>query len=783
MKKRLFSLSGVLLVLAAGLFYIGSGKHNAAANSGLSEAGESPAPGKPDRAALLDDLWSERRILLVYPADDPDGHYQEYASQVRQRSRGVAIHAIADTAITPDSLAANHLIVLGSPGRNTVLRKMLPELPAVVANGAIELFSRRYAGSGDVLSLLYPNPENPNKLLSVLTGQNDKAILESARRMGRLFSGSSDYQILRNGQAIVMGNFSQDPQHPWTFDKAQHRDFLSETRTKSVGEHYRFSFHRVEADDDSLERWALGMEKRLAQLLPQMPISFPEKPIEYHLYPSCEDKGLKTGSTDLSHADHRNRAIHSVVESARFRGDHLAEDVRLLVRMAFGKPRIAMLETGVSIHYSSNWHGKGYDYWAARLHHMEPIPLSELLDNALMERESGLVYGALAASLVAWLKEEKGDDFFWGNYKTWDPAKPEVKKLEAGWHRYLDGLYQRLAGQVAEDRKSFPKVVGFQKGFCHAHEGYQIHNGYISRKSDMALEKLAGLGGTAVSITPFSYMRSPHVPVFLRHSRRAGSENDESVIHAALTADRLGMSVMMKPHIWLGRSWPGEIEMKSDEEWQQFFQYYYRWIRHFALIAEMYEMELLTMGVELCKATVGHEAVWLDMVKKIRRIYSGAITYSPNWGEEFEALAFWDAFDYIGLNSYYPLHDGEEASVKDLKKGVAAVIERIEKIQARHQRPVLLTEIGFTSTMKPWLHPHETARGKELNLEHQRRCYEAVFSMLYEEEWLAGIYWWKWPSYLSYGGQSDPDFTPNGKPAQDVVEKWFGKQWQYGALQ
>ncbi len=778
MKKILLPLLAILLLLVTGVFYIGSGVDEYANAAATSSGDEALKLGQLDRSELMQALWNERRIVLVYPSADPDGRYKEYVAGVSQRSRGITINALPDTAVIRDSLAASHLIVLGSPGQNSVVRDLLPSLPVEVANGAIRLFSRRYAGGDDVLSLFFPNPHNPGKILTLLTGINDAAILDAARRMRRLVTGTSDYQIFRNGQPIVMGNFSQEPGTLWAFDDDQHRDFLSETRTLSVGENYNFTFHRYEADEDSLRRWATSMESRMTDLHTRLALPGERQQIDYHIYPTCEDKGLKTGNTDLSHAVYKNFAVHTAIEGRRFRGDHFAEDVRLMVRAALGKPKSRMLETGVSLFFSHNWHAKGYAYWAARLHHMEAFPLAELFDEELMQRESGLVYGPLAASFVAWLVEENGQDAFWKTYSTWQPSQKEIERLQAGWHRYLESVHKTLAGRITADRRRFPKADGFQKGFCHAHEGYQIHNGYISRKSDMALEKLAGIGATAVSITPFSYMRSPYVPVFLPHSRRAGSENDESVIHASLTADRLGMSVMMKPHIWLGRSWPGEIEMKSDEDWQKFFQYYYRWIRHFALMAEMYEMELLTMGVELCKATVGHEEEWLTMVKKIRRIYSGDITYSANWGEEFESLGFWKAFDYIGLNSYYPLYDGEEASMDDLKKGVREVVKKIEKIQAQHQIPVMLTEIGFTSTMKPWQHPHETAGGKQLNLGHQERCYEAVFSTLHDKEWLAGIYWWKWPSYLSYGGPRDPDFTPNGKPAQDVVEKWFGKQWQ-----
>jgi hypothetical protein len=56
----------------------------------------------------------------------------------------------------------------------------------------------------------------------------------------------------------------------------------------------------------------------------------------------------------------------------------------------------------------------------------------------------------------------------------------------------------------------------------------------------------------------------------------------------------------------------------------------------------------------------------------------------------------------------------------------------------------------------------------------QARCYEAFFRGLEGRRSCAGVYWWKWPSFLEYGGKRDDGFTPNGKPAQDVVARWYG---------
>jgi hypothetical protein len=35
------------------------------------------------------------------------------------------------------------------------------------------------------------------------------------------------------------------------------------------------------------------------------------------------------------------------------------------------------------------------------------------------------------------------------------------------------------------------------------------------------------------------------------------------------------------------------------------------------------------------------------------------------------------------------------------------------------------------------------------------------------------MYWWKWPTDPALGGAGDPGFTPNGKPAEEVIRRHY----------
>jgi hypothetical protein len=155
--------------------------------------------------------------------------------------------------------------------------------------------------------------------------------------------------------------------------------------------------------------------------------------IDYHIYPSFESKGLSTGNTQLAHADIDNNAVHLVINDW-IRGDDARMDAVLLLRSHFGKPPTHLLEMGLAVYFSDDWRGKGYRYWAGRLHASDNMPaLAELVDNEALRRESYLVAEAAAGSFVDYLIEEFGGSVLIEHYRDWRPVPDEIQRLENGW--------------------------------------------------------------------------------------------------------------------------------------------------------------------------------------------------------------------------------------------------------------------------------------------------------------------------------------------------------------
>lgn len=551
------------------------------------------------------------------------------------------------------------------------------------------------------------------------------------------------------------------PAVPYLADDNSTRDTLLQTT------HFQFISHQANLKETQIKELSVQCEATIERLLKFLPTNKKTPRINYHLYPSIEQKALRKKGIATASIDTEKHTIHVVVNQ-HFQGSQLHQENKLVLQQLLGTPQIVALEEGLSNHFTQSWQKKGYAYWCGKLFRSQNLPaLQELVDNDYYQKESYLVMGAMAGVFVDFLLAKFGKADFLANYTTW--TKADLVALDDDWQLYLKEQYSDFPNANENSKQVFP----YLKGFNFAHEGYRIYNGYGSQLAKESLGNLAALGTNSVAIVPYSFMRNPKIPSHLLIDHRDGGENDESVLFSHFEAQQLGMHTMLKPQIWIRGSWPGDVEMSSEQEWTTFFNNYYSWLRHYALLAEINEFDSLCLGVEFAKATLSKEQEWRQLIQQIRGIYSGPITYAANWGDEFEQLKFWDALDFIGINCYYPLSAKTQPSKRELKRAWQSVLSKIEKVQSKYNKPVVFTEIGFRSVDGTWKNPHEEAKGRAFNEANQALAYEIVLEGIQNKDWCKGILWWKWPSYLSYQGPQNTGFAPTNKKAEEVVEQWF----------
>jgi hypothetical protein len=230
--------------------------------------------------------------------------------------------------------------------------------------------------------------------------------------------------------------------------------------------------------------------------------------------------------------------------------------------------------------------------------------------------------------------------------------------------------------------------------------------------------------------------------------------------------DPAGLELAMRVNVYArDGSWPGSIRPDDPEAW---FDSFREIAVHYARIAERHDVGLLFLGNEL----VGLEPDgprWRALVDSVRAVYSGKVTYAANWAT-FQQVPFWDAMDYVGVNAYFPLCDSTSPGTEELKEAWKPWLERLRGTADRARRPVLLTEIGYSSTRGSCAEPYVQFPGPFVDVFEQADAYEAALGVLPSQPWLAGIYWWYWQADdLQWGGYHDKGYSPQNKPAGEVL--------------
>ncbi len=722
----------------------------------------------------LNQKFREKRSITFVHGDGPHAdRYRELLQTIDIRSRGgnYETKVIRAADLKPEALQNDILFLVGQPNSDDRLQKLMTSLPVTFADDYFSFDGEQFNQPSDVFKLFaYPNPSNQQLPIYCITGNNDEEVCKFLTEKvstagGRMFWRSWGYEIYQDSERQVFGHFNSSD---WQVDRDQHHDFRQLGDTLVASPHFNFIAQGQGVSIEQAKRLATQCEAAFAAITEFAGKEKQAIKIDYHLFDGIEQKGLKHSNNNIAHSEMEDHKVF-VVANDHFKGYQLHVENTILLRKLLGPAKYPALEKGLAVYFTQKWQEKGYGYWAHRLLASDNLPsIRQLLDESFFTETSPLVNHCSAGSLIDFLLKHWGRETFLNRYQSWAPDEKEMAKLDELWRQFIKTQKHALPGKWAKQEPAF------YKGFNFAHEGYQIYNGFGSKLARESIERLHDIGANAIAIVPYSYMRNPNQPTRIPVIQSAGSENDAAVLYAHFAAQKMGVRTMLKPQIWLGRSWPGDVEMQSEEDWQAFFEYYYDWILHYAMMAEIYEFDVLCLGVEFAKATVQRPDDWRRIARKIRKLYNGKLTYAANWGEEFEQFSFWDEFDYIGLDCYYPLSDQQEASKKELTKGFQRVLEKAGKISQQYQKPVVFTEIGFRSVEAPWVNPHEDAKNRSFDDQAQNRCYEVVFEAIQDASWLKGMYWWKWPSYLDHTGRNNRGFTPNRKLTEQTVRRWFG---------
>lgn len=279
-----------------------------------------------------------------------------------------------------------------------------------------------------------------------------------------------------------------------------------------------------------------------------------------------------------------------------------------------------------------------------------------------------------------------------------------------------------------------------------------------------------------VAIMPFGFIKNlEHPEITYNQERQWFGETRQGASQYIKLLHKNEIKVMMKPQIWV---WKGEftglLQMASEEDWLELEQAYSAFILDFAKVAEVEKVEIFCIGTELEKFIEHRPEYWRALIAEVKKVYKGKLTYAANW-DEYKRVPFWDALDYIGVDAYFPVSESKTPTVEEVKSGWERWKTELKAVSERENRKILFAEYGYRSVdfsgKEPWKSDREM---NSINLEAQSNALEGLYQALGDEEWFAGGFLWKWfITHEKVGGIENNQFTPQNKPAQAVVQKYF----------
>jgi len=311
---------------------------------------------------------------------------------------------------------------------------------------------------------------------------------------------------------------------------------------------------------------------------------------------------------------------------------------------------------------------------------------------------------------------------------------------------------------------------------------YHPNIGYGTPAYARTLDESKAMGATWIAITPFGRVRDLSGMGVDLTFEAPFEANRDAIRRAIAMAHARGLHVMLVPHLWVeSGEWRALIDPRTDAGWKRWSASYRAFVLTWAGVAEAEHVELFSAGVELRSwVTTPRAPSFAAIVRDVRRVYHGLVTYSANW-DDVDRSVILGELDVIGINAFYPLAEKDGANEKTLLDGAAEVRKKVHALAETWQKPVLFTEIGYTTRADPAVRPWEWPDGMKGVVPDERAqaaAYRALLAPLLEEPDFAGFFVWR--------VYSDPDdvsqeaewgFSPRGKLAELVVRDAFATRW------
>jgi len=289
-----------------------------------------------------------------------------------------------------------------------------------------------------------------------------------------------------------------------------------------------------------------------------------------------------------------------------------------------------------------------------------------------------------------------------------------------------------------------------------------------------SVQEFADLGGNWLAVN-FWWFQDRPASVEIAPAPELYTISDEAIEVAVQAAHAQGLSVMLRPMVDL----PDGSSRRFIQPSAAWFASYRNFILRYAELAARWHVAAFSVGAELA-ATEGSEDAWRSLIGAVRAVYPGTLVYCALY-DTAPHLTWWDVVDVIGIDAYYSISPWLCADTSDLTCAWVYWLDVIDRHVGEFHpgQPVWLTEVGVRSVRGaarlPWCFTDPCfglVDGEALDYAGQAEYYRALLQAGGSRRWLQGVFWWAWnadPRQVS-----PTDFTPQGKPAEDVLAQFWG---------
>jgi hypothetical protein len=244
---------------------------------------------------------------------------------------------------------------------------------------------------------------------------------------------------------------------------------------------------------------------------------------------------------------------------------------------------------------------------------------------------------------------------------------------------------------------------------------------------------------------------------------------DSALIHAISLSKDSGFSVALKPHIDLLNGTPRyRISPDNMGKWSL---HYAAFIGKYLELSNMMGLSRFVIGTEIDRVSESDEFV--DIISKARTVYAGHLLYAASY-DHFVNSKIWKYVDEIGVDAYFNLDNSSDYSMNTVMETWNYWLNLISRVASNYDKPVIITEVGYISADGATRNPGSWETSFAYNGDVQADCYKALLSQAGNFGRITGIFWWQW-DLGGVGGPGTIDYTPRGKPAEQVIKEYWGK--------